>query len=81
MLAVERHFGVSRLLRFTVPAAGGDIEPRIDADITEFANSTNLNFEGAEWGEDGTVILVVDNDYRAITGPNELVLWRLRDED
>jgi hypothetical protein len=81
VLAVERHFGVSRLLRFTLPEESGDIVPRIDADITSFAASTNLNFEGAEWGDDGTVVLVVDNDYGGVTGPNELVLWRLEDDD
>jgi hypothetical protein len=81
VLAVERHFGVSRLLRFELPEQPGDITPRIDADITKFADQTNLNFEGAEWGDDGTIVLVVDNEWRGVTGPNELVLWRLQDDD
>lgn len=81
VLAVERHFGVSRLLRFEVRGRGGDLVPRIDADITEFAASTNLNFEGAEWGDDGTIVLVVDNEWKRVTGPNELVLWRLDPTD
>lgn len=74
-IAVERHFGVSRLLQFTFPPDGGIIEPRVLLDLAAFVAETSVNLEGIELiGDD--IVLVVDNDYRTVTGPNELVFLR-----
>ena len=64
-LAVERHYGVSRLLRFTVPRGpeGKWIEPRVAADLST-SISPLPNFEGLVWMADGSAVLVTDNQYR-----------------
>lgn len=67
-LAVERHYGVSRLLRFKVPQGpeGQWIEPAIAADLSELI-SPLPNFEGLAWMKDGSAALVTDNKYRGAT--------------
>jgi hypothetical protein len=69
-LAVERHFGVSRLLRFQIPQGpeGQWIEPKVVLDLTESIDPLP-NFEGLAWLEDGSVVLLTDNKYRR--GPRE----------
>ena len=64
-LAVERHYGVSRLLRFRIPQgpAGQWIEPAIATDLSELI-SPLPNFEGLAWMKDGSAALVTDNKYR-----------------
>lgn len=64
-LAVERHFGVSRLLRFSIPRGeqGVRIEPEIAADLSKVIKPLP-NFEGVVWDDDGSVVLLTDNHYR-----------------
>jgi hypothetical protein len=64
-LAVERHFSVSHLLRFTIPEGpeAQRIEPTLAADLSELC-SPLPNFEGLAWLEDGSVVVVTDNRYR-----------------
>lgn len=74
VLAVERHFGVSRLLRFDVPGGpeGQWIEPVIVADLSKLVTPLP-NFEGLAWLEDGSAVLVTDNKYRGATNePSQL---------
>jgi hypothetical protein len=76
LLAIERHFEVTRLLSFTLPAtADGDITPSIALDLDTVLNG-KLNLEGIAWLPDGSVVAVVDNQYRTISGPNELVMFK-----
>lgn len=65
-LAIERHFGVSRLLRFDVPTGskGAWIEPSVVADLATLIKPLP-NFEGLVWRDDGSVVLLTDNEYRA----------------
>lgn len=73
-LAVERHFEVSRLLRFEIPRGpeGQWIEPRVAADLSELV-SPLPNFEGLAWMPDGSAALVTDNRYRGrASGPSQL---------
>jgi hypothetical protein len=72
VVAIERHFGVSRILRFRVREGETMASPTIVADLDAFVAKTPLNFEAIELGEGGAVELAVDNQYRRITGPNEL---------
>lgn len=67
-LAVERHYGVSRLLRFRVPHGpiGQRIEPAVAADLSTLI-SPLPNFEGLVWLEDGSVVLLTDNKYRRVS--------------
>ncbi len=67
-LAVERHYGVSRLLRFRVPRGPEAqwIEPTLAADLSALV-SPLPNFEGLLWMEDGSALLLTDNKNRGIT--------------
>lgn len=66
-LAVERHFEVSRLIRFEVPRSGpaGWIEPRVVADLAALIEPLP-NFEGLVWEADGSAVLLTDNKYRGM---------------
>ena len=73
VLAIERHYDVSRIISFTLPRAGGGIvEAEVVRDLTPIAD--DRNFEGLALLPDGRTALVVDNQTSAITGPSELVL-------
>lgn len=77
VLAIERHFEVSRLLSFTVPLGGAaEAAPRsarLVLDLFPYANGGKRNFEGVVWLDDRRAMLVVDNKYGSVTGPNEMV--------
>jgi hypothetical protein len=64
-LAVERHYGVSLLLRFKIaPGPEGQwIEPTVAANLAE-SISPLPNFEGLAWMQDGSAVLVTDNKHR-----------------
>ncbi|MDH3845875.1 MAG: esterase-like activity of phytase family protein, partial [Myxococcales bacterium] len=66
-IAVERHFGVSRLLRFDIPHGeeGAWIEARIVVDLAKLIDPLP-NFEGLVWNDDGSVVLLTDNEYRGV---------------
>lgn len=73
-LTVERHFGVSHLLRFEVPRGLESqwIEPAVAANLAALI-SPLPNFEGLAWLPDGSVALLTDNCYRRrVDGPSRL---------
>lgn len=73
-LAVERHFEVSRLLRFNLARGpeGQWIEPTVAADLSKLI-SPLPNFEGLVWMKDGSAILLTDNKYRgSVDKPSRL---------
>ena len=75
-LAVERHYGVSRLLRFKIAQGpeGQWIEPTIAADLSDLI-SPLPNFEGLAWLKDGSAALVTDNKHRGgPRGPSRLYM-------
>lgn len=76
--AIERHFEVTRLLRFTLPPPGAgaaDVTPTIALDLGPVLNG-KLNLEGIAVLPDGRVVAVVDNQWKTITGPSELLVFR-----
>lgn len=79
LIAVERHFGVMRILRAELPrdpAAIPDVvTPRIAADLTSLIEAEDLNVEGITTTGDGAVALVVDNQYHRVTGKNQLIVF------
>jgi hypothetical protein len=82
VIAIERHFEVTRLLYFAFDPASPlvkdpdvDIVPRIALDLGPTLRGA-LNLEGIAWLPDGRVALVVDNQYGRITGPDELLLLK-----
>ncbi|WP_428266610.1 esterase-like activity of phytase family protein [Haliangium sp.] len=84
VLAIERHFEVSRVIRFRLPSAAPATEELISSelvlDVFPFTKAGQRNFEGLAWAEDGQLGLLVDNQYGTISGPNEIVQVRLPSE-
>ncbi len=78
VLAVERHYAVSRLLRFVVPRSGPDglVRPVAAFDLARALVPTP-NVEGVVRLGDGGVALLVDNDTGGVTGPTELIVLDL----
>ena len=84
VLAIERHFGVMRLLHFTLSlqqpgpqAALAQVAPEILYDFSLDPQALP-NFEGVTWLADGRIVLLSDNDYGGVTGPTQgLYLTRL----
>ncbi len=76
VFAIERHYSVSRILRFTLPLldTGGVIEPELAVDLTEIYPGDTPNFEGIERLDDGRLLLISDNDHGGVKGPTHLVL-------
>ena len=75
-MAIERHYGVSRLIRFQIPQGPESqrIQPTVAADLSKLV-SPLPNFEGVVWFDDGSVLLVTDNKYkRGPEGPSRLFM-------
>jgi hypothetical protein len=74
--AIERHFETSRLVRFVVPRDGalpaGLITPVVALDLMPQTDDGRRNFEGLTVTGDRVQVLV-DNQWRTITGPNEIL--------
>jgi hypothetical protein len=68
VIAIERHFGVSRIIHFTL----GDRAATVVRDLVELA--AGRNFEGIARLPDGRIALVNDNQYKTIDGPSQLVI-------
>lgn len=81
VLAIERHFDVARLLTFTMPLTGAadekPLQAKIALDLLPLANEGKRNFEGVVWTDDRHVLLIVDNHYKTVTGPNQMVAVEL----
>lgn len=83
VLAIERHFEVTKVLRFNLfpSTAGGsgtprsDLTPEVVLDLSPVLRS-GLNLEGIAWTDDGRVSAVVDNQWTTITGKSELVVFK-----
>jgi hypothetical protein len=76
--AIERHFEVTRIVRFTLPPVGhgsDDVHPVEMLDLGPVLHS-KLNLEGIAELPDGRVIAVVDNQWKTITGPSELLVFK-----
>ena len=72
--AIERHFAVTKVLTFVLPPRDGDVTPHEALDLGAILNS-RLNLEGIARARDGRVIAVVDNQWKTITGPSELLVF------
>jgi hypothetical protein len=82
VFAIERHFEVSRILRFTLPLldTGGEIKPSVVFDLREFFSKEVPNFEGIERLDDGRFLLISDNDYGGAKGPTHLILVKPKEK-
>jgi hypothetical protein len=71
--AIERHYGIARLLHFR--DGPGDLTPTIVRDLDALTHGT-LNLEGLVRLPDGRFAMVNDNQMRTVEGPTELLLLR-----
>lgn len=71
---IERHYGITRILRFEVPAAGpvGDLAPEVVADFGGHLESLP-NMEGVSV-HGGQLIIVTDHERRHGAGTTETIL-------
>lgn len=78
VLAIERHFEVTKLLRLSLGDAR-EVTPEVVLDLGPVLRS-GLNLEGIAWLDAGPlagkVVAAVDNQWRTITGPSELLVFR-----
>ena len=75
VLAIERHIGVSHLLRFTMPqqGTGQTIKPEVLVDFGRVIDAVP-NFEGVAWSPQGDVFVLSDNDFGIVTGPTQMMV-------
>jgi hypothetical protein len=69
--AIERHYGVHRILELALPAAGGDVVPTLVRDLDPLFHGA-YNLEGLVRLPDGRFVLVNDNQSATVDGPTEL---------
>lgn len=74
--AIERNFGVTRILAFELHPDQASIHPTILLDLT-VALHGRLNLEGLARLADGRFAAVVDNQWKGIVGPNLLLVFTL----
>ena len=75
-IAIERHYGVMRVIRFLVPFApqGEVLDAVVMRDLEDvYQKLGQPNFEGIERFDDGTLVLVSDNDHGGRDGPTVLL--------
>ena len=76
VVAIERHFEVSRVLGFALPAAGpadpSPLRARVLFDLASHTRGGKRNFEGVVWRDEHRLVLITDNHYGKVTGPSEM---------
>lgn len=72
VLAIERHFEVTRIIRFTLRGEAEPVAAEVVRDLAAIARGRN--FEGLARLLDGRIALVVDNQWKTIQGPSQLVI-------
>jgi len=74
--AVERHYGVSRVIAFTLPEAPGEgIGSRCLFDLAPHLESST-NVEGLFWMDDDAMVLISDNHSGTLSGPTRVIVLR-----
>ena len=74
VIAIERHFSVTKFLRFALPVGAGDITPAEVLDLGPILES-RLNLEGIATLADGRIVAVVDNQWKQLQGPSVLLVF------
>lgn len=74
VVAIERHFGVSRVLSFTVKRDDVEATPTIDLDLGPILRNS-LNLEGIVRLPDGRLVAINDNQSKVVRGPTELLVF------
>lgn len=74
MIAIERHFSVTKILRFELPVEAGDLTPTEVLDLGPVLEN-RLNLEGIATLADGRVVAVIDNQWKQLQGPSVLLVF------
>lgn len=74
LFAIERHYGVSRILHYRIgPGAKQSLSPEIRLDVTTLFDDDIPNFEGLAWDQKDGLIIIADNAYGPPSGPTEVL--------
>jgi hypothetical protein len=79
--AIERHYGVSRVLTFSVPLGKDVITPEVALDLWPVVRDryhAKLNLEGIAKLPDGRWVMVNDNQGARVDGPTKLFVFHPR---
>ena len=77
--AIERHFAVTKILRFTLPPPGDTVHAMITpVEALDLGDTLHgrLNLEGIAEMSDGKVVAVVDNQWKVVTGPSVILVFK-----
>lgn len=74
VIAIERHFEVTNILRFAVLPVEGDITPSVALDLGGMLDN-RLNLEGIARTSDAKIVAVTDNHWKTIQGPSRLLVF------
>lgn len=77
VVAIERHFGVARILTFDVPRGAAEVTPKVDIDLHPIIHD-DFNLEGITRLADGRYVLINDNQNRKVSGPTQLFVFHPR---
>jgi hypothetical protein len=77
IIAIERHFSVSRILTMTVKPDDVEITPVVDLDLAPIIRDA-LNLEGIVRLPDGRLVTINDNQGKTVRGPTELLVFKKR---
>lgn len=75
VVAIERHYGTVRIVKFTVPLAAKKmmrIRAELVADLGPMLGAKPKNYEGIVRASDG-LFIINDNSYGSLDGPTELL--------
>ena len=77
-IAIERHFEVTQVVGFDLPADGAATTDLTTTQLLDLGPALrgSLNLEGLVRLADGRLIAVVDNQYRGVNGPDELLVFK-----
>jgi hypothetical protein len=77
VIAIERHYGVSRIVKFTIKRGDVDITPTLVIDLQPILRDS-LNLEGITRLPDGRMVTINDNQGASVHGPTELLVFAPR---
>jgi hypothetical protein len=77
VIAIERHFGVARILRFTLGRDDVEVTPTIELDLHPILRDA-LNLEGIVRLADDRLVIINDNQSKGTHGPTRLLVFAKR---
>jgi len=77
VLAIERHYGVSRILKFTIHRDDREVTPVVVIDLQPILHDA-FNLEGIVKLPDGRMVAINDNQGATARGPTELLVFAPR---